>query len=112
LRFVSFVAVKEEVMYCIDLNAITFFGMITMWYFLAVAFLVDKRVFNRAPRFQYFTVAVLFVWCLFALIFGRFAERLYAITTICGMTAVEFLILRKRRLQRQHNEPEKLDTSV
>jgi hypothetical protein len=78
--------------------------MITIWYVLALVFLLDKRLFETAKRMHYLILAVLFGWCLFALIFGRFAERLYAIVTICGMTTVEILIRRRRRSLAQHNK--------
>jgi hypothetical protein len=93
---------------------IVFLGMITVWYFLALASLIEKRLYvtKAGKRIHYVALAVLLFWCVFALIFGKFAERLYAIITICGMTAVELLVLRRRRLQRQHNEPGKVDTTV
>ena len=99
-------------MYCLDLKAITYLGSITLWYFLALALLLDKRIFEKAKRTQYMVVSILFLWCLVALVFGRFAERLYAVVTICGMTAVQILVLRRRRMQGQDKGLGQADTKA
>ncbi len=85
-------------MYCLDLTAITYFGNITIWYVLALGFLLDRRLQEKGRRMHYVALVWLLLWCIAALIFGRFAERLYAVVTICGVTTVELLIRRKRSL--------------
>jgi hypothetical protein len=92
--------------YCLDLNAIVFLGMITIWYVLALCFLLDKRLYEKSKRMHYIALAFLLLWCLFALIVGKFAERLYAILTICGMATVEILVRRRRRFGRHDSQLE------
>jgi hypothetical protein len=85
--------------YCLDIKAITYLGMIAIWSFLALAFLVDKRAYARAKWVHHMALTFLVIWCLLALIFGGFVERGYAIITIFGVTAVELLMRRRRSLE-------------
>lgn len=51
-------------MYCLDVKAIVFIGMITIWYLLALVFLLDRRLYYKAKRIRYMSLAILIVWCV------------------------------------------------
>lgn len=72
-------------------------GMMMIWLFVSLMFLLDRRLFNRSRWVHHMSLAVFIFFCVFALIFGGFVERGYAIFSLVGMTAVEILIRRRRR---------------
>ena len=84
-------------MYCLDVKAIVFVGMITVCYVVALVFLLDRKLYNKARRIQYIMLSFLIFWCVFALIFGGLVERMYAGLTLIGMTAMEVLVRRRRK---------------
>jgi heme A synthase len=89
--------------YCFDVTTLVCIGMIVVWQIQALMFLLDKRLYEKHKRFRYFALSVLLFWCLFAIVSGGLVERMYAVVTICGTTAVELVIRRRRRLK-QHDE--------
>lgn len=88
-------------MYCLDVKAVVFLGMITIWCVAALIFLLDRKLYSKARRIHYISLLFLFVWCLFALILGGLLERMFAGLTLGGMTAMEALVRRRRKLEQR-----------
>lgn len=91
-------------MYCLDVKAIVFVGMIAIWFFMSLASLVERRIYDKTRWVHHMSLALLIFWCLFALILGGLAERMYAGITLIGMTAMEVLVRRRRRLEQPREQ--------
>jgi len=76
---------------------VVFIGMMMIWLFVSLMSLLDRKLYDRARWFHYMSLAFLIFFCLFALIAGGFVERMYAVFSLAGMTAVQVLIRRRRR---------------
>ncbi|MGZ8845437.1 MAG: hypothetical protein ACXW1F_07530 [Halobacteriota archaeon] len=88
-------------MYCFDVKTIVLVGMIMIWLFVSLMFLLDRKLYDKAKWIHYVSLAALIFWCLFALIVGGLVERMYAVFSLVGMTAVQALVRRRRKLEQR-----------